>query len=280
MTKLLNFHPILFQQEMVKANLDGRKTETRRIIKPQPDDTRAKGKNVKTVADYFTGVPEKGKAYYWKANGCWNSSEPFKCPYGQPGNILWVRENYLKPPFITHKLLREGADTWPKFDYTASCDEIEIEQYKSWGWQLKPSIHMPKEACRMFLLLKEVKVERLQDIKRDDCIAEGIAYQHNDFQKWYGQEGNWYDYERKTFAPLPSGKISPSMSFMSLWKSINGEDSWQQNPWLWVLKYEVLTAGDKPATIHDLHWALLDRKFDGAVVARSIHNFKHNIKAK
>jgi hypothetical protein len=258
MTKLLNFHPILFQPEMVKANLDGRKTETRRVIKPQPDDTRAKGKNVKTVADYFTGVPEKGKAYYWKANGSWNSSEPFKCPYGQPGDILWVRETW--------------APALGDYAYKADYSESVIKEERNKGlW--KPSIHMPKEACRMFLLLKEVKVERLHDITEESAIAEGVLSKVVDAEN---KTNYYYDYLLKRYKP----GMSAYMSFLSLWQSINGEDSWQQNPWLWVLKYEVLTAGDKPATIHDLHWALLDRKFDGAVVARSIHNFKHNIKAK
>ena len=74
---------------MVQAILQGRKTQTRRVVKPQPHETRAKGKDVIEVSNYFTGDPEKGKAYYWKENGVWNSSERFKCPYGQVGDVLW-----------------------------------------------------------------------------------------------------------------------------------------------------------------------------------------------
>ena len=151
-----------------------------------------------------------------------------QCPYGQPGDILWVRETWAS--------LGSGADIEYGFKAGASGDTLDAMKFYSLKW--KPSIHMPKAACRLFLRIKDVRVERLQDITRDDCKKEGIAYLETVQEMWSQVGGSWYDYERKTFASLPSGKISPSMSFMSLWRSINGAESWNANPWVWVIEFE------------------------------------------
>lgn len=221
--------PILFSTPMVQAILEGRKTETRRVVKTyiKPGNYRYDGTGpeahhfLETIKDNH----EPGERYI----------NIGKCPYGQPGDVLWVRENYLKPPTITYKMLRDGADTWPKFDYQADISATEIEQYKSWGWKLKPSIHMPKAAARIWLQVQEIKVERLEDITEDGAIAEGVErIRHPLFSGYinYCNETLFY-YEAK-------------YSFISLWESINGPHSWAANPWVWVVKFKLLSTTGKP----------------------------------
>lgn len=159
-----------------------------------------------------------------------------KCPYGQPGDLLWVRETYLKPPFITQKLLREGADTWPKFDYKASCDEYEIEQYKEWDWQIKPSIHMPKAAARIWLQVVEIRVERLHDISEDNARREGVKFASSTIGPCY------LDYINGGYNAMTTAYHS----FRSLWRKINGNKSWDLNPWVWVIEFKILSTTGKP----------------------------------
>jgi hypothetical protein len=192
----MNLRPIALKTWEVQAILDGRKTQTRRVVKPE----HLRG----VVCDDTMYKQMKGR-----------------CPYGQPGDVLWVRETWCDP----HHLVPEAG-----YQYKASKPDAPLK------W--KPSIHMPREAARLFLSIKSVRVERLQEISREDCIKEGIDYRITDFEKGYNLRGSWYDYERKTFNPLPSGKISPSMSFMSLWRSINGPESWEANPWVWLVEFE------------------------------------------
>lgn len=177
-------HPILFSTPMVQAILDGRKTMTRRTIKPQPN---------LQLHNVNMG--------YWSAFPDIISYPYVKCPYGKVGDVLWVRESFRKI---------EGNVTGSEHDYEA---EILYAADNSRG-PFKPSIHMPKEACRLFLKITDVRVERLQDIYRGDCMAEGC--------------------------PFPNiAKISnPKQWFSDLWKSINGPDSWEANPFVWVISFE------------------------------------------
>src|SRR5690606_3289869 len=142
--------PLLFQTEMVRAVDKYRKEQTR----------RAKGLNeINEAPDIYEykGVLETGNHVFgrmWK--GHFVQSKHIKCPYGEPGDLLWVRETFTE---------------WPKgsFQYkasTASGDELGI-------W--KPSIHMPKAACRIWLMVEEIRVERLQDISEEDAVEEGCS---------------------------------------------------------------------------------------------------------
>lgn len=191
---------------MVQAILAGRKKMTRRVVKDE-----------QTLACIETGITE----------GIDNL-----CPYGQVGDVLWVRETWCDPTPD-----KSGYPILYKADFPLVYNEGEVV-LQAKDYKFKPSIFMPKEACRIFLRITSIHVERLRDISREDCISEGIGYQETTIQKIYRIGGDWYDYERKTFNPLPSGRISPSMSFMSLWRSINGAESWNSNPWVWVVEFE------------------------------------------
>jgi hypothetical protein len=192
-------HPILFNTEMVQAILDGRKTQTRRICKHQ----------------------------YWShseltdvnRNGIFQKVDRrVSCPYGNVGDVLWVRETWcLTTPY--------GPEEY-YFGYkTSSQTEIKAsEKYNYYSpdeW--KPSIHMPKEACRIFLRITNIRVERLQDISEDDAIKEGV-------QKIA------YGYKHYTFKGASAEHARHS--FLTLWKSINGSESWEANPWVWVIEFE------------------------------------------
>lgn len=157
--------PIIFSTEMVRAILDGRKTQTRRVIKPQPKyelrlkDSRWHEYSENPLADSQVGSP-------W--------GHEYKCPW-LIGDILWVRETWAdlrgmgfgndpktdKPWNFAYKAdIKPGSDS----------DRARIDYGVKW----KPSIYMPREAARLFLRVKNVRVERLQDITRMDCQAEGF----------------------------------------------------------------------------------------------------------
>lgn len=196
--------PILYSTEMVQANIAGRKTNTRRII-----DEKHYGfleyafKNKKNLADWISRT-----AKY------------------QMGDVLWVRESYCS--FIS-----QSGEI--KIHYKASVSDAFIEACKLY-W--KPSVHMPKEAARTFLKVLNVRVERLQDISKDDSIQEGIiALSMSNAQ--IIESGQLYlDYSKPT--KILNDGLSPKASFKSLWEKINGKDSWSKNPFVWVYEYEII----------------------------------------
>lgn len=208
--------PILFSTPMVQAILEGRKTMTRRIVNPQPE--KMNGLNTFTPIDEFLSdlkVQAKSGLKEIHTKGAGNGYSFPLCPYGKVGDVLWVRETFLKNgDFMT----RGNVAYW----YKAS---IELIPFKTFGWKWKPSIHMPKSAARVWLEITNIRVERLQDISEEDAIAEGIN----------GAEGRmgYVDY-------LKNGQATfhPITSFQTLWQSINGEQSWNDNPWVWVLEFK------------------------------------------
>lgn len=191
--------PILFSTEMVRAILDGRKKMTRRtkgIPKFNPDDYHC--------LDAAPGW------YFFERYKYSFSRFTVEAPYSID-DILWVRESFYKP----HQKVMFG-DYWYKADLTP----------QGWDFKWKPSIHMPKDACRIFLRVTDVRCERLQDISEQDAVDEGIkmddeptvCYKNYMSDKW------WYS--------------NPIDSFRSLWISINGQKSWGDNPFVWVVSFE------------------------------------------
>ena len=183
--------PIIFSAPMVRAILEGRKTQTRRVVKPQPDYV------VKDA--YFTkglDVPRRGN--------------DIKCPYGQPGDRLWVRETFSQ--CVNLGVDRNGE--WPKdlFSYSYRATDGLV------GDRWKPSIHMPRLSSRILLEIVSVRVERLQDISEADAKAEGA------------------DPYRLPCHPKRE-KLRHVDGFSLLWKPINGSESWDANPWVWVVEF-------------------------------------------
>lgn len=203
--------PIIFSTEMVKAILQGRKTMTRRIVKPQPTiiiDAR-KSPNV---------------AFALSAEFEINGSRTIICPYGQIGDRLWVRETFaaVMPP------MGPGDDLPDWCNYRYKADPILWDEPVDWKW--KPSIHMPRLASRITLEITDIKVERLQDITEKDAIKEGIKIIHM-AEKTVPVYAN-YLLEGKL------GTTNPIHSFDTLWRKINGNESWNTNPWVWVVSFK------------------------------------------
>lgn len=198
--------PILFSGPMVKALLAGTKTQTRRVMKPEPDFFTSDGAPARSTRD----DRKLGRLGHLIA-----------CPYGVSGDRLWVRENGWQPKEPTLRELREGADTWPKYQYDADgLDEGDSEQFKAWGWKRRPSIHMPRWACRLVLEVTGVRVERLQEIGENDCYEEGV--------------------ERPSGTRLGSdvtARDNACSKYRTIWLGINGPNSWGDNPWVWVIGF-------------------------------------------
>ncbi len=199
--------PILFSGEMVRAILDGRKTQTRRVVKPTKQN--ATGFAIVDFDSHSVAVFNTFEDSMSDEDGVeW----PISCPHGGPSDRIWVRESCLLPPYVTQKMLREGADTWPEAIYYADGD---IEWAKEHGWKSTPSIHMPRWASRITLEIQNVRVERLHDITGEDAVAEG--------------------------APIDLSKCPRDEAvcwFRDLWIDINGEESANSNPWVWVIEFE------------------------------------------
>lgn len=213
-------HPVLFSAPMVRAILEGRKTQTRRIMNPQPQ------RNVNGW-DWGWPLPKKhttpGSFVYWK-EGCapGTATTHFYCPYGSPIDRLWVRETFFNS---------RGDDSMPThYRADENLDDFQL----TW----KPSIFMPRWASRITLEILDVRVERLQDISNDDARAEGIESEHAwDGQPGFGYDmGMWYkDYSHKGDVKIQS----PIDSYHTLWDAINGKKyPWSSNPWTWVIEFK------------------------------------------
>jgi hypothetical protein len=202
--------PIIFSSHMVRAILAGTKTQTRRIVKPQPIRINANG----------APVFPNGKVGPW---------EHLICPHGQVGDQLWVKETAIIAP----KRFADPDDTCipdadgdPRYiQYIASHPDTEAA-----GWdKLKktPSLFMPRWASRITLEITGVYVERLQDISEWDAEQEGIDV----FEDGMG----WSIPNAK--GELQGWKRNAADAFADLWQSIHGPDSWEQNPWVWKISF-------------------------------------------
>ena len=200
--------PILFKGEMVRAIMEGRKTQTRRIIK-----------NTDLIEIIEDGVP-----YYQDEYGDYHKTES-ACPYGKIGDRLWVRESFR-------------LSTWDDCSCYEMCScQIGVPMYsadfngdKDWGpW--KPSIFMPRKASRINLEITNVRVERLQDITEEDAEAEGVHREFDGSHMWYK------NYQGTGMFKYPPGAI---LSFKSLWQSINSPESWNENPFVWVVEFKTV----------------------------------------
>lgn len=188
--------PILFNTEMVRAIMDGRKTVTRRVVKPQP---------------IYTIVPDKK---HRKPMSFFVDSERWIKPPCQSGEILYVRETWAAWSRT------EGIA--PKIHYKA-----DGECLKDVKW--RPSIHMPRDAARLFLRVKDVRVERLQDIDDEGAKAEGANWKN-------GKNVGWEEKIRRTsverFAEIWDSTIKPAD------RAIYG---WDANPWVWMIEFEKIS---------------------------------------
>ena len=218
--------PILFNTEMVQANLDGRKNNTRRIMKPQPVDTEYCNHEMVTFNDMLPGYYDGD--YTCACRRCGYGVGPsgesaFKPPY-VPGDILYVRETWCDTNGTSYPILYK-ADMPMHWDAENTEMGITVDlRAKDYKW--RPSIHMPKEAARLFLKVTNVRVERLQDIDEEGAKAEG-ANSCNGKHVGFKEKMRRSDVER--FADIWDSTIKPADI------PIYG---WDANPWVWVIEYE------------------------------------------
>jgi hypothetical protein len=244
--------PILFSGAMVRALLDGRKTQTRRVVKlphsnPLGDwePTTFGGPNGGRSANGET-VPLQG--------GIWHTrtGDSLACPHGQPGDRLWVRESGVKIRLLgrSDHIFRHDEPTTPTIGHywteetrapgasynVAGCSRSAALQ-SSGGAKVVPSIHMPRWASRITLEVSGARVERLKDISSADARAEGIEFQEHFIagqvcRSWkaYDSVNGWY----------PEGiDTAPIHSYRTLWDGLNAARGygWDVNPWVWVVEF-------------------------------------------
>ncbi len=207
------FHPMLFSTLMVQSLLNGTKTQTRRIVKEQYkwDDFRI----LTNSNGDFLRICE---VVHGSHGNTYMESEGKKLPINI-GDIIWVRETFFDSE--ANFVLEAYA---PDFIYKADNENFKLngEQIK---WQ--PSLFMPTKACRLWLKVTNVRVEKLQDITEDDAKNEGISWNKGIIQSGYGYDGS-------------VTHISAKSCYKGLWNKINGKDSWDANPFVWVYDFEVI----------------------------------------
>lgn len=224
--------PILFSDVMVRALLSRAKTQTRRIVKPQFGQKWGSG------VPFQNGFASSRPGQKWKdafgvdvdiasPSGHWTY---LFCPYGKVGDRLWVRECFsLVPCSAGCERYPEGFDpkqssaSQPNAPAYGARFKATWDRCHSCGW--KPSIHMPRWASRITLAITDIRVQRVQEIGEGDAIAEGWPKQIDPGADTGGNGGpfDWY---------------------RGLWNKINGPDSWQANPWVWAITFNVVKAGE------------------------------------
>lgn len=205
--------PILFSAPMVRAILDGRKTMTRRVVKPH---------GAVDMVRFISADNQPTGEFGW----CPYPSlitKHIRCPYGQPGDRLWVRETWKTHSIFDHLAPRDVPPS--KVFYAAGP-----QAYSPSGSRWRSSIHMPRWASRITLEVTGVRVERLQDITEADAIAEGVDPANEP------SELRWQHY------------VPHAVAFRRLWESINGAGSWDDNPWVWVVEFHRITKAYEEAT--------------------------------
>ncbi|HEB1859612.1 TPA: hypothetical protein ACGEGE_004623 [Yersinia enterocolitica] len=238
----MNEKPILFNAEMVQAILSGRKTQTRRIMKVQPSEhfhpQTIHGAMDFTAHWYTPGVIDKD-GYLQPARkdvfGVADEDEGYTCPLGAVGDQLWVRENFYQHGVWNQPYFGECSDPEDAYFsgdkrvlYAADGGSVKHGGTRDDFWRSRPSIHMPRWASRINLLITGVRVERLRDISQEDAQAEGMEL--TGWRPTYSDPDSGGEYE------------TPYDNFAELWISIYGEESWQANPWVWVINFERMEA--------------------------------------
>lgn len=209
--------PMLYSTDMVRAILYTWKSQTRRLrnlekINEHPDDWN------------FTGIFDG--CYVFEKS--WMAKFFIKCPYGQPGDRMWVRESFLYA----------YGEYFYKADYADGCNDVVFQDWDSTTYSIpaiwKPSIHMPKKAARIYKQIKSIRLERLQSINEHDAISEGI--EPNPVELLLGVPKQDIAYRNYSVEGLKY--TSAIESYRTLWEKINGIESWAHNPWVWVVKFQ------------------------------------------
>ncbi|MBH3395847.1 hypothetical protein [Pseudomonas monteilii] len=205
--------PILFSGHMVRAILNGQKTVTRREIKPSM-------RSADSSFELHQQEDESWRPMHTFDESCMDAKgteHPIVCPYGQPGDRLWVREAWLADAQLDSIAPRDLSQGEPIL-YPADGSVRQTGCAMVSQGRGRPSIHMPRWASRILLEITAVRVELLQDITEEQAKSEGVNFlQH---------------------VPDADETLTASQLFECLWSSINGDESWNGNPWVWVVEFK------------------------------------------
>nr|WP_241866186.1 hypothetical protein [Klebsiella aerogenes] len=222
---------MIFNGEMVRAILDGRKTQTRRIMKVQPEPSKSrpgdfwfsskKLESMVHISDFAPGNSPIADYHLFIQEHC--------CPFGAVGDRIWVRE------------------TWARYNIDQNSHDLAYRATTPADWpeegRWRPSIHMPRWASRILLEITNVRIERLNAISPEDAESEGL--ERTNFTG-FGDEPGLPSYPEPDvyFDPLKKQwKEYPPEAFAGLWESIYGEGSWKANPWVWVIEFKRVEGG-------------------------------------
>ncbi|HBV2211416.1 TPA: hypothetical protein MDR63_000818 [Klebsiella quasipneumoniae] len=220
---------MIFNSEMVRAILDGRKTQTRRIMKVQPKPSKSrpgdfwfsskKLESMVHVSDLAPGNSPIADYHLFIQEHC--------CPFGAVGDRIWVRETFaaLEPGSYEQVKPQDGHCQDLRY---AATDRLAKSDADIRGYKWVPSIHMPRWASRILLEITDVRVERLNAISQADAIAEGAPPSHPSID-CVSQEYGFPDFSRSWFGQT--------------WQHIYGEESWDANPWVWVIEFKRVEGG-------------------------------------
>ncbi len=243
---------MIFNAEMVRAILDGRKTQTRRIMKVQPESNQL---GLLLITD-STKHSDIGKYHWAESNATGNHvrSKLFSCPFGAVGDRIWVRETWAILGNEDgccidweEKLCKADERSAARI-YRASCEQ-RPGNYGLWSipddadWKphtkdyqyegaWRPSIHMPRWASRILLEITDVRVEQLNAISEEDATAEGVPPAGSLLPDYPG-----------TFLTPKGDFATAKVAFQCLWESIYGEESWKANGWVWVISFKRVEGG-------------------------------------
>lgn len=205
--------PILFSGHMVRAILNDQKTVTRREIKPSM-------RSADNSFELHQQEDESWRPMHTFDESCMDAKgteHPIVCPYGQPGDRLWVREAWLADAQLDSIAPRDLSQGEPIF-YPADGSSRQTGCAMVSQGRGRPSIHMPRWASRILLEITAVRVELLQDISEEQAEAEGVGFLRH--------------------APDADETLTAAQLFECLWSSINGDESWSGNPWVWVVEFK------------------------------------------
>lgn len=209
--------PIIFSAPMIRALLEGRKTQTRRVLKPQPVEPISQSPLISFnhgVAEYSLGPKcrkPNGDLIWWKLSA--------------PGDRLWVRENIARDA-------RDGSIIFAADGATAHPKEQAF--WRNSDRKMMSCLGMPRRISRLTLIVEDVRVERLQEISKEDARAEGAGL--------YVPGHGFIDYDELRADPGYSNFLAPRMGFEAIWSEIHGSDAWDQNPWVAAISFRVVKA--------------------------------------
>lgn len=233
--------PVIFNGEMVLAILDGRKTQTRRTVSDRHLHLINVASQVGECYPLESGIDHANSQSYYREH----------CPFGKVGDRLWVRETFATlgnedgcAIDWDENLVKGGGQEAARI-YRASCEQKsgnyglwsipDIADWKPHTWNVQyegswvPSIHMPRWASRILLEITAVRVEQLKDISQPDAIAEGGPPSHPSIDA-VSRDYGFPDFSRSWFAQT--------------WQHIYGEESWNANPWVWVIEFKRVGGSD------------------------------------